>query len=261
MDCQIKIGLTYDVPQRTTVLLQLRAMTDPWQLILEEDLSLPVDCHWRDFAGEEGIGNRIWAEIDNRLELAYTATVRVDRPRPDIAALPATTLYRLNAPDVKYLMGSRYCRATGFEDFLDGYAHLTGGAKVKAMSDWITANVTYDNGASDAETTARDTFDSRRGVCRDFAHVLIALCRCSAIPARMASVYSPDVTPPDFHAVAEVYLDGGWHLVDPSGMTTADRMVVTGVGRDAADISFLTGFGVLDFVAQTVEVTEITADH
>ena len=261
MDCRIKVDLTYDVPQRTTVLLQLRAMTDPWQIVTEEELSLPTDCQWRDIAGEEGIGNRIWAEIDNRLELSYTATVTVDRPRPDIAALSATPLYQLNAPDVKFLMASRYCRATGFEDFLQDYAHLSGGAKVKAMSDWITANFTYDNGASDAETTARDTFASRRGVCRDFAHVLIALCRCSAIPARMAAVYSADVTPPDFHAVAEVYLDGGWHLVDPSGMTTADRMVLTGVGRDAADISFLTGFGALKFVAQSVEVTEIAASH
>ncbi|RYH01735.1 transglutaminase family protein [Salipiger sp. IMCC34102] len=230
-------------------------MTDPHQVVTEELFDVPDHVTWRDIAGEEGIGSRIWMDVEDRLDLTYEARVAVERTGADIASLPRTPNFQLNAEDVKYLMASRYCRASGFEDFLDDFAHLDGGAKVKAMSDWITANLTYDNGASNSETTAQDTFDSRRGVCRDYAHLLIALCRCSAIPARIVSVYSPEVTPPDFHAVAEVYLDGGWHLVDPSGMSTPDRMVVCGVGRDAADVSFLTGFGALKFVAQSVSVT------
>ena len=261
MDCRIRVSLIYDVPQSTTVLLQVRAMTDPEQVVTDEVFDVPSHATWREIAGDEGIGSRTWMQIDDRLELTYQARVTVERSVPDIASLPCTPNFQLNAEDVKYLMASRYCRAWGFTDFLEDFAHLEGGAKVQAMSDWITANVTYDNGASDVETTAQDTFDSRRGVCRDFAHLLIALCRCSAIPARIASVYSPEVTPPDFHAVAQVYLDGAWRLIDPSGMSTPDRMVVCGVGRDAADVSFLTSFGALKFVSQSVHVTPVVENR
>ncbi|WP_253279527.1 transglutaminase family protein [Loktanella sp. 3ANDIMAR09] len=257
MNCDIRVTLDYAVPEQMTLLLQLRAMTDPCQIVTSEDFSVPDHCNWRDTPGEEGIGNRVWMNIGDRLVLHYAASVTVSRPVVDLAILPATPLFQLNAPDIKYLMASRYCAASGFEDLLDSFGHLTGGARVVAMADWIRANIAYDNSASTAQTTAQDTFDDRRGVCRDHAHLLIALCRCSAIPARIASVYSPDVTPPDFHAVAEVFLDGAWHLVDPSGMTTADRMVVTGVGRDAADVSFLTSFGTVSLNHQAVVVSEV----
>ncbi|MBX9859182.1 MAG: transglutaminase family protein, partial [Sphingomonas sp.] len=98
-------------------------------------------------------------------------------------------------------------------------------------------------GSSDANTTAIDSFVRREGVCRDYAHVMIALVRASGIPARMASVYALGVKPQDFHAVADVYLDGAWHLIDPTGMAVDGSMARIGVGRDAADIAFMTSFG------------------
>ncbi|MBS1302301.1 transglutaminase family protein [Loktanella sp. SALINAS62] len=256
MDCDIRVHLDYEVPDRVTLLLQLRAVTDPFQHVTDETLLVPDGCHWRATSGEEGIGERIWMDIDEPLKLSYHAHVSIDRPAHDLARLQATPLFQMNAPDIKYLMASRYCGATGYEDLLDTFSHLSGGAKVVAMRDWITSNLVYDNSVSTANTTAQDTFADRRGVCRDYAHLLIALCRCSAIPARIAAVYSPDISPPDFHAVAEVFLDGGWHLVDPTEMTTTDRMVLTGVGRDAADVSFLTSFGVVQLKEQAVHVQE-----
>ncbi len=93
------------------------------------------------------------------------------------------------------------------------------------------------------------------GVCRDFAHVMITLARASGMPARMASVYAPLDPPQDFHAVAEVYLDGGWHLVDATGMARPDQMVRIGVGRDAADVAFLTVYGNAVMQSQSVRVT------
>ena len=80
-------------------------------------------------------------------------------------------------------------------------------------------------------------------MCRDYAHVMITLVRAAGIPARMASVYALGVKPQDFHAVAEVYLGDTWHLVDPTGMAVAGSMARIGVGRDAADIAFMTSFG------------------
>ncbi|MEM7644642.1 MAG: transglutaminase domain-containing protein, partial [Pseudomonadota bacterium] len=90
--------------------------------------------------------------------------------------------------------------------------------------------------------------------CRDYAHVMITLARAGGVPARMASVYAPDVDPPDFHAVAEVWLDGAWHLVDATGMATPSSMALIGVGRDAADVSFLMTMGMAELVSQEVRV-------
>ena len=83
---------------------------------------------------------------------------------------------------------------------------------------------------------------------------MITLARASAIPARMTSVYALDVTPPDFHAVAEVFLDGAWRLIDATGMAQPDTMVRIGVGRDAADIAFLIVYGQNELKKQTVSV-------
>lgn len=86
---------------------------------------------------------------------------------------------------------------------------------------------------------------------------MIAMCRAAQIPARMCSVYAPSVTPPDFHAVVQVYLNHAWHLVDPSGMARADEMAVIAVGRDATDIAFLTTDCWATLQQQQVSVTRI----
>ena len=136
------------------------------------------------------------------------------------------------------------------------------GERVEAIREWVSDRFTYAPGSSDAHTTALDSFVERRGICRDFAHVVISLARASTIPARYVACYGPDVSPQDFHAVAEVFLhdpeskDGGtWQLVDATGMARADEIVKIGVGRDAADVSFLTSFGMVDLCEKTVEVS------
>src|SRR5690606_22062858 len=120
---------------------------------------------------------------------------------------------------------------------------------------WIAVKFRYVPVSSNAQTSALDTFVLRQGVCRDFAQVLITLARASTIPARMVSAYAPFVSPPDFHAVAEVYLDGQWHLVDPTGMASAENLAVIGVGLDSANIAFLTSYGQIDLIEQSVQVT------
>ena len=119
----------------------------------------------------------------------------------------------------------------------------------------------YEPGSSTANTTALDSFVERRGICRDFAHVAVTLARASGIPARFVSGYAPGVKPPDFHAVAEVFLadpagggGGAWCLVDATGMAAPAELVKIGVGRDAADVSFLTSFGMCEFLDKTVSV-------
>src|SRR3546814_16172079 len=101
------------------------------------------------------------------------------------------------------------------------------------MRDWIESRFTYVSGASNSETGALDSFVERRGVCRDYAHVMIALARAAHIPARMASVYALRVRPQDFHAVAEVYLDGERHMVAATGMPLPTEPARICPGRSA----------------------------
>ena len=113
-----------------------------------------------------------------------------------------------------------------------------------------------------AETTATDTLLLRRGVCRDFAHVMVSLARASAIPARYVSCYAPGVEPQDLHAIAEVFLSdpatpggGAWYLVDATGIADPAQTVQIGVGRDAADVSFISAFSPMDYGSHTVQVS------
>ena len=85
---------------------------------------------------------------------------------------------------------------------------------------------------------------------------MVSFARAAAIPARVASVYALGVTPQDFHLVAEVFLSGAWHLVDATGMAQPAHMAKIGIGRDAADVSFLTSFGPAELVEQSVDVAE-----
>ena len=133
-----------------------------------------------------------------------------------------------------------------------------------AIHDWIAGNFTYEPGSSTATTTGLDSFIERRGICRDYAHVLVMLARASGIPARFVSCFAPDVTPQDFHAVAEVFLSdpstpggGAWFLVDATGMAKPGEIVKIGVGRDAADVSFMTSFGATEFIEKSVTVARV----
>ena len=105
----------------------------------------------------------------------------------------------------------------------------SGGGRVRTLADWVRQHVEYHYGTTDAKTSAFDTATERIGVCRDFAHLVIAFCRALGIPARYASCYAPGLEPPDFHSVAQVYLSGAWHNVDAT--TDAVRPALISIAR------------------------------
>ncbi|MES2339902.1 MAG: transglutaminase family protein [Pseudomonadota bacterium] len=256
MTIQITTRLAYDFAEPSDVLLQIEAALIPEQTVLDAWIDIAQCDHFARVAAHDGIGERIWLRTHGRFTVDYRATVTIDRILPDLAALPVVPFHLLPGETVQYLMASRYCPSDLFEDFVTAeFDHLTGGAKIAAMRDWIEDCFTYESGASTSATTALESFVQRKGVCRDYAHVLITLARASGIPARIASVYALGVDPQDFHAVAEVFLDGAWHLVDATGMARAGDMAKIGVGRDAADVAFLTSYGNATFCEQVVTVT------
>ncbi|NML04172.1 transglutaminase family protein [Sphingomonas sp. G-3-2-10] len=255
MSIEIETRLDYWFERPADVLLQIEAAAIPEQMVETSRLDISPTEHFARVPSQDMIGERIWLRVEGRLLVDYRARVTIARAVTDCLSLPIIPPHQLPGETVQYLMASRYCPSDQFQPFVEAeFGGIDDGAKVIAMRDWIAGHFAYVPGASDAETTALDTFVKRQGICRDYAHVMIVLARAAGIPARIASVYAPGVEPPDFHAVAEVFIGGAWHLVDATGMAREGDMVKIGIGRDAADIAFLTAFGNARMNAQSVQV-------
>ncbi|MEM5475460.1 transglutaminase family protein [Pacificibacter sp. AS14] len=252
----VSADLIYSAQQTCDALLQIEASTDDGQRCDFNTLSLRSGTQLQETLGEHGIGMRRWISVTDRLEIHYELQAEVTRLAVDLCTLDETPRYQLPGSVIQYLLPSRNCQSDLFLEFASiQFEGLSGGEKVEAMRDWVTSNFTYDIFASYGGTTATDSFASLRGVCRDYAHVLIAFVRAAGIPARFVSAYAPDVDPQDFHAVVEVFLAGAWHLVDPTGMSQPTETIRICVGRDAADASLLTSYGILNLEEQSVQVT------
>ena len=153
-----------------------------------------------------------------------------------------------------YLYPSRYCQSDRLLAFAGQQfgSMPMGYSRAQAICGWVSSNVRFQGNTSNSNTSALDTLVDRVGVCRDFAHLMIALCRAANLPARMVSGMDygadPVLGPPDFHAYVEVYLAdaqgvGRWYMFDPSGTAIPQGFVRFCTGRDAADIAFATIFG------------------
>jgi transglutaminase-like putative cysteine protease len=244
MRVRIEAELDYHFPQAADVLLEMEAARLPDQKLVEDRLTVGTATALTPVAGHDGIGRRTWTRGEGRFTARYTATVDVEREQVDLSSKKIVPLRELPGEAIQYLWPSRYCQSEKLQDFARGeFAGLEGGARVEAMARWTQDNLDYQPGCSDSATTAHDSFQQRKGICRDFAHVMICFARAMDVPARMVSAYAWGLEPPDFHAVVEVYLDGGWQLVDPTGLAPVVGLVRIGVGRDATDISFMTVFG------------------
>ena len=169
-----------------------------------------------------------------RLEVDYRASVG-DPLSPSTAELDAS----------RYLRPSRYAEsdrllATGLAEFggLSSPAEL-----LPAVARWVGTRLVYVPGSSSGTDGAVDTLLARRGVCRDYAHLAVALLRARDVPARLASAYAPGLDPMDFHAVVEALVDGVWRVVDATLLAPRQTLVRVATGRDAADTAFLSSWG------------------
>jgi transglutaminase-like putative cysteine protease len=159
-------------------------------------------------------------------------------------------------------MASRYCESDRLSDL--AWAQFgtiqSGWARVQAICDWVHGRTTFQYGSSSPEYSAVTVLDRGVGVCRDFTHLAIALCRAVNVPARYVFGYLPDIDVPapepgvimDFCAWMEVFLDGRWFTFDPRNNRRRIGRVVIGRGRDAADVAMVTSFGHVDMVGMTV---------
>ncbi|WP_156679884.1 transglutaminase-like domain-containing protein [Sphingomonas profundi] len=258
MRLSIEAVLDYQMAEPVDVLLTIEAAPLPDQILISDSLTIDGSGPLRPVPGEESIGRRTWMHAHGSWRATYKGVFDVTRDVPDLSTLKLAHRHDLPALVIPYLWPSRYCESDQFNDFVeDEFGRYSGGAKVQAIADWVHDHLKYIAGSSDATTTAKDTFVTRHGVCRDYAHLMTTLTRAAGIPARVVSAYAWQLDPPDFHAVVEVWLENGWQLVDATRLAPVEGLVRMAVGRDALDIAFMTVFGACQLVEQRVSVERI----
>ena len=192
----------------------------------------------------------------------YSATVDLYYKMIDEQVLSTMApILKMDADVIPYLFPSRYCQSDKLEKLATkefGYLGNDYG-KAAAINNWIYNNVEYLGGFTTSSTSAQDTLMERVGVCRDFAHLGIALCRALSIPARYFTAYAYNLNPPDFHACFEAYIGGQWIFFDPTKLVPANGMVKIANGRDAADASVASIFG--NAYCTAINVGCISADE
>jgi transglutaminase-like putative cysteine protease len=264
LPAQLRIGcrFQFDVPQPVAAVVVVEPHQDERGRVLEES-----------FDGDDVVGISTYLDVfgnrcrrmtlpAGRRSFSYTAAISndagFDKVRHDAAELAPADL-----PDdaLAFLLPSRYCpsdelAATAGELF---GAIAPGWRRIEAIAGWVNRHLTFAYGSSSPTKSATEAYRDRSGVCRDFAHLMITMCRALNVPARYVVGYLPDIavpdpgTPMDFCAWVEVYLEDGWYTFDPRNH--AQRRVgrtVVGRGRDAADVAMTTTFGRATLLAMTV---------
>lgn len=176
----------------------------------------------------EGVGSG-W------LEVTYEATVEITRPTDIPSGLG------VEYDQWVYMRPSRYAESDRLAPLAArNFGGLTGMDLINGVGEYVHKHFAYISGSSRGTDGAVDTVLAGQGVCRDYAHVVIAMLRGMGTPARLVSVYAPGLEPMDFHAVAEAWVDGAWHIVDATQLAPRESLVRIATGRDAADTAFLT---------------------
>lgn len=258
IDCE----LSYQLNGPTDFLFQIHAMNAMNQQILSESLEVTanVPVHMFEDPTVHHRFMRLHAEA-GPFKVHYRA--RVLRT-PQVIDTGAIEVPVAQLPDdvLHNLMPTRYCES----DLMGRTALKLFGAvpqgygRVKAICDWIHANIDYQIGSTQATSTARDVYLQRAGVCRDFAHLGVTFCRALNIPARLVVGYARfEEPPPDFHAVFEAFIGNRWVLFDPTEMSPVNELVRIATGRDAKDVAFATIFGPAQMVSMNPLISEVPA--
>jgi transglutaminase-like putative cysteine protease len=269
LDIKVGYELIYDFPQPTPMMLVLHIHYSRASDIVVPDHvttspSIPLSAY------RDSFGNwctRLLAP-KGRVRIASSAVVR-DSVELDIVAPSAQQHSIQDLPEdaLVFLLGSRYCDTDKLSDVawrLFGHTPL-GWARVQAICDFVHNHISFGYEHARNTRTASEAFNERRGVCRDYAHLAVAFCRCMNIPARYCTGYLGDMGtlppygPMDFAAWFEAYLGGRWYTFDPRNNVPRIGRVLMARGRDAIDVAITTTFGPNTLVRFEVWTDEVVA--
>lgn len=255
--------LDYKIINESTFIFNIAVANSKSQNIICENLSLTPQLNSETIVFTP-LGNR-YLKINvppGEFKLKYQTQVEViyadTNPDDIIEVMPRD----LPIDILQYINPSRYCESDRLFRFAQSeFGSLESGySKVTMICNWIYDHVTYLSGSTDSQTSAFNTVTERAGVCRDFAHLGVALCRALGIPARFATGYAYHLIPPDFHAFFEAYLGGRWYIFDATRLVPLEGLIRIGTGRDAADVAFATIFGGVEMTQIQINVDTFDAN-
>lgn len=260
MRLRTSCDLTFEIGVPTPFVLMLRPRSGAQQWIAGEEYSLVPRVPVSEFTDNYGnLCQRLLAppgtfSIHTSAEVILAGSLdrAQDGPFIEIQNLPDNVL--------SYLLPSRYCESERFGQMATAITanQLLGYNQVGAIEDWVRSTIRYEPNDSDTPVSAAEVNSRQSGVCRDFAHLGIALCRSLSIPARMVVGYLYKLEPMDLHAWFEAYVAGRWYTFDPTQAKIRDGYVVLGYGRDAADVAVYNQFGPAVYpTTQSVRVERI----
>src|SRR5688572_25402606 len=263
---RLALELDYDIAEHgCDFIFNIHVAHTERQRVVEERLTLTQDVQVQ-VQTDPATRNRYLRvkALPGPLRLAYDATVDLSHHIAAPSQIGEVAVSRLPAQVLSYLYPSRYCQSDRLHKLAmrEFGQQWQGYSRVQAIRDWVLQHTTFSSNTSSSNTSAIDTLLETVGVCRDFAHLMIALCRAINIPARFTTGIDygadPALGPTDFHAYVEAYLGDRWYLFDPSGTAIPMGFVRLGTGRDAADVAFATIFGSVQSSAPRIAIEAIT---
>lgn len=252
--CQIQ----FEANAPTPLILMLRPRSGLGQWVTREEYTLEPGVPVVEYT--DGYGNlcqRLVAPI-GAFKVNSTACVETADAIDVSPGAPFVPVQNLPEGTLQFLLPSRYCQSDQLGSLAGEIVSTStpGYDQVEAVRSWIQTNVEYRYGTSDASTAATDTAEKKIGVCRDFAHLGIALCRSLSIPARMVVGYLYELDPMDLHAWFEAYVGDRWYTFDATQEEPKGNRIAIAYGRDAADVALATQFGPLQLISMQVWVKE-----
>jgi hypothetical protein len=240
----VACNLTFEVGDDAVLALQVAPAETAGELLAEQ-LEVTVNNQALSEPVAEPAGDRngrihVVRAGAGTLAISYAATIRPPCPPAPVAATTGDEVW-FDTESIVALRQSRYCPS----DAMAGYAAAEfsalerGPDLARSVASWVFERLAYAESSGPLDT-AVDTLLSGAGVCRDFAHLTITLCRALGVPARFVSVYAPGLSPMQFHAVVEARRGGGWEVLDPTRLAPRVSLVRIATGRDAADAAFAT---------------------
>jgi transglutaminase-like putative cysteine protease len=260
----LTITLDYTVQASSDFIFIIQPTTTPYQRVTWERLTTDPDLPWSEEHHGEPVSRHLrlhaapgplTLRYDAIVDLVHHFALPADLKEVPIAELPASVL--------QYIYPSRYCQS----DRLLNVARQEFGAmepgyeRVEAIRKWVQERTKFQVGSSHPGTSALDTYECRNGVCRDFAHLMITMCRALNIPARFATGIDygadPALGPTDFHCYVEAYLGDRWYIFDPSGISPRTGLLRIGTGRDASEVAFATIFGTVQWTMPRMTIRAV----
>lgn len=260
----VSAKIDYEAGSSATIILNVQPYNFEGQRVISEKLIINPELKSRQLLSKKVEKRVKIIEIteEGPVSVHYKAAVENEMKMVPAEKLDDVPINRMSLAALSYLNASRYCQSDRLFKFADNkFGKIESSfEKCLAICDYIHQNVEYSAGFTTAQTSAFDTITEQVGVCRDFAHLGIALCRALTIPARYLTCYAYKLEPQDFHACFEAYLGGHWIIFDATKLAPLNGLIKIATGPDAADTAFAAAFGNISFQNVEVNVNLLSED-